>query len=57
MRKVIAYRDFESFFQEAFIQEAVNVYRVKLIFYNPLEEVITHGKNRKIPPDRSRIIN
>jgi hypothetical protein len=35
---------FESFFQEPFIQEAVNLYQVKLIIYNPLEEVIVTWK-------------
>ncbi|NMG09226.1 XisH family protein [Brasilonema sp. UFV-L1] len=31
---------FESFFQEPFTQEAVKVYQVKLIIYEPLQEVI-----------------
>ena len=31
---------FESFFQEQFIQAVVKSYQVKLIIYNPLEEVI-----------------
>jgi hypothetical protein len=35
---------FESFFQEQFIQEAVNLYKVKLIIYNPLQEVIVTWK-------------
>ncbi len=32
---------FESFFQETFIQESVNSYQVKLLIYNPIQEVIT----------------
>jgi len=35
---------FESFFQELFIQQAVKSYQVKLLIYNPLEEVITLWK-------------
>jgi hypothetical protein len=31
---------FESFFQEQFTQEAVKLYQVKLIVYDPLQEVI-----------------
>jgi len=31
---------FESFFQEQFTQEAVKLYQVKLIVYEPLQEVI-----------------
>ncbi|NMG18194.1 XisH family protein [Brasilonema bromeliae] len=31
---------FESFFQEPFTQEAVKVYQVKLIVYEPLQQVI-----------------
>ncbi|NER85513.1 MULTISPECIES: element excision factor XisH family protein [unclassified Moorena] len=36
---------FESFFQEKFSQEAVKVYQVKLLIYNPVEEIITEWKN------------
>jgi hypothetical protein len=36
---------FESFFQESFIQEAVKLYQVKLVIYNPLQEVITTWKD------------
>jgi hypothetical protein len=36
---------FESFFQEPFIQEAVNLYQVKLLIYNPLQEVIVTWKD------------
>jgi hypothetical protein len=32
---------FESFFQEPFIQEAIKLYQVKLIVYNPIQEIIT----------------
>ncbi|MBC1195379.1 XisH family protein [Microcystis aeruginosa BLCCF158] len=32
---------FDSFFQETFIQEAIKLYQVKLIVYNPIQEVIT----------------
>ncbi|BCL38016.1 hypothetical protein NSMS1_44630 [Nostoc sp. MS1] len=31
---------FESFFQERFVQEAVKLYQVKLIIYNPFKEEI-----------------
>jgi hypothetical protein len=31
---------FESFFQESFIQAVVESYQVKLLVYNPLQEVI-----------------
>jgi hypothetical protein len=31
---------FESFFQEPFIQDAVKIYKVKLLIYNPIEEAI-----------------
>jgi len=36
---------FNSFFQEPFVQQAVNLYEVKLVIYNPLEEVITLWKD------------
>ncbi|KST65900.1 XisH family protein [Mastigocoleus testarum] len=36
---------FESFFQEKFTQEAVNLYQVKLIIYDPVEEVVIKWKN------------
>ncbi|NEO81145.1 XisH family protein [Moorena sp. SIO4G3] len=36
---------FESFFQEKLPQEAVKVYQVKLLIYNPVEEVIMEWKN------------
>ena len=32
---------FDSFFQEPFIQEAVKLYQVKLVVYNPIQEVLT----------------
>jgi XisH protein len=32
---------FSSFFQESFIQESVKIYQVKLIVYDPLQEIIT----------------
>jgi len=35
---------FESFFQESFTQEAVRQYQVKLIVYEPVEEVIIEWK-------------
>jgi len=35
---------FESFFQERFTQEAVRQYQVKLIVYEPVEEVIIEWK-------------
>jgi hypothetical protein len=31
---------FESFFQEPFIQDAVKIYKVKLLIYNPIEKAI-----------------
>jgi hypothetical protein len=36
---------FDSFFQEMFIQEAVKLYQVKLVVYNPVQEVITLWTN------------
>ncbi|MDJ0554074.1 MAG: XisH family protein [Microcoleaceae cyanobacterium MO_207.B10] len=36
---------FESFFQEKFTQEAVKFYQVKLLIYDPTEEVIIEWKN------------
>lgn len=35
---------FNSFFQEIFIQEAIKLYQVKLVVYNPVQEVITLWK-------------
>jgi hypothetical protein len=35
----------DSFFQESFIQEAVQEYQVKLFVYNPVEETIVIWKN------------
>jgi len=36
---------FESFFQEKFTLEAVKSYQVKLLVYDPAEEVITEWRN------------
>jgi XisH protein len=36
---------FDSFFQEPFIQQAVNLYQVKLVIYNPVKEVIALWKD------------
>ena len=36
---------FEVFFQELFIQAAVKSYQVKLVIYNPLQEVIVLWKD------------
>ena len=36
---------FESFFQEKFTQEAVKFYQVKLIVYDPIQEVVIQWKN------------
>ncbi|MEQ9371939.1 MAG: element excision factor XisH family protein [Coleofasciculus chthonoplastes F3-SA18-01] len=36
---------FGTFFQETFIKEAVKLYQVKLIVYDPVEEVISEWKN------------
>ncbi|BAZ06978.1 fdxN element excision controlling factor protein [Calothrix sp. NIES-3974] len=36
---------FESLFQERFIREAVNVYQVKLIIYDPVKEVVIEWRN------------
>lgn len=41
----VPFDTFESFFQEKFIQEAVTIYQLKLLIYNPVEEVITQWKN------------
>ncbi len=35
---------YESFFQERFTQEAIKLYQVKLIIYDPLQEVIVQWK-------------
>ncbi|MEA5627710.1 XisH family protein [Nostoc sp. UHCC 0251] len=35
---------FDSFFQERFTQEAVKLYQVKLVSYDPLQEVIVQWK-------------
>ncbi|MEH2113511.1 XisH family protein [Nostoc sp.] len=35
---------FDSFFQERFTQEAVKLYQVKLVSYDPLQEVIVEWK-------------
>jgi len=40
----VPFDTFESFFQERFIQEAVKVYQVKLLVYDPLQEVIVEWK-------------
>lgn len=36
---------FESFFQERFTQEAIKLYKVNLIVYDPIQEVIIEWKN------------
>jgi XisH protein len=36
---------FESFFQEKFTQQAVNVYQVKLIIYDPVNDIVVEWKN------------
>lgn len=36
---------FESFFQERFTQEAINLYQVRLLIYDPLQEVIIEWKD------------
>ncbi|MBN3910800.1 MAG: XisH family protein [Nostoc sp. NMS1] len=35
---------FDSFFQERFTQEAIKLYQVKLVSYDPLQEVIVEWK-------------
>lgn len=40
----IPYETFESFFQERFTQEAVKLYQVKLLIYDPQQEVIIEWK-------------
>lgn len=40
----IPYETFESFFQERFTQEAVKLYQVKLLIYEPQQEVIIEWK-------------
>jgi hypothetical protein len=35
---------FDDFFQEPFIQDAVEIYQVKLLIYNPIHEVIVSWK-------------
>ncbi len=41
----VPFDTFYSFFQERFVQEAVNQYQLKLIVYNPQQEVIIEWKN------------
>ncbi|NEQ36934.1 MAG: fatty-acid oxidation protein subunit alpha [Okeania sp. SIO3I5] len=41
----VPFDTFKSFFQEKFIQEAVKFYQVKLLIYNPTEEIIIEWKN------------
>jgi hypothetical protein len=36
---------FESFFQERFVQEAVKLYQLKLIVYDPEKEVVIAWKD------------
>jgi len=40
----VPFDTFDSFFQEPFIQEAVNVYQLKLVVYDPQQEVIVEWK-------------
>lgn len=40
----VPFDTFKSFFQEPFIQEAVNVYQLKLVVYDPQKEVIVEWK-------------
>ncbi|MEG4986245.1 XisH family protein [Microcoleus sp. BR0-C5] len=40
----VPFDTFDSFFQEPFIQEAVNVYQLKLVVYHPQKEVIVEWK-------------
>lgn len=40
----IPYDTFESFFQKRFTQEAVKIYQVKLLIYEPQQEVIIEWK-------------
>ncbi|MEG4113510.1 MULTISPECIES: XisH family protein [unclassified Microcoleus] len=40
----VPFDTFDSFFQEPFIQEAVNVYQLKLVVYDPQKEVIVEWK-------------
>ncbi|MEG4026539.1 XisH family protein [Microcoleus sp. S13C4] len=40
----VPFDTFDSFFQEPFIKEAVNVYQLKLVVYNPQKEVIVEWK-------------
>jgi hypothetical protein len=36
----VPFETFESFFQERFVQEAVKLYQLKLIVYDPEKEVV-----------------
>ncbi|MBW4508271.1 MAG: fatty-acid oxidation protein subunit alpha [Scytonematopsis contorta HA4267-MV1] len=36
---------YKTFFQEIFVQEAVKIYQVKLLVYDPLKEEIVEWKN------------
>jgi hypothetical protein len=40
----VPFDTFDSFFQEPFIQEAVKVYQLKLVVYDPQKEVVVEWK-------------
>jgi hypothetical protein len=41
----VPFETFESFFQERFVQEAVKLYQLKLIVYDPQKEVVITWKD------------
>ena len=41
----VPFETFESFFQERFVQEAVKLYQLKLIVYDPEKEVVIAWKD------------
>ncbi len=41
----VPFDTFDSFFQEVFVQQAVNLYQLKLIVYDPNQEVIIAWKD------------
>nr|WP_242019989.1 element excision factor XisH family protein [Trichocoleus sp. FACHB-40] len=41
----VPFDTFDSFFQERFVQEAVRLYQLKLVVYDPQEEVVIEWRN------------
>lgn len=41
----VPFDTFDSFFQERFVQEAVRLYQLKLVVYDPQDEVVIEWRN------------